>query len=127
MRYRQSIENHDNKPTRYYSARQENAVAKAIGGRKTSNSGATPYDKGDVTDNKWLIECKTCVKEQESFSIKKDWFKKNLEESIFMKKEYSAVVFNFGPTSKNYYIIDENTFLDMKNALENNIDRKSDV
>ena len=121
MRYRQSIENHDNKPTRYYSARQENAVAKAIGGRKTSNSGATPYDKGDVTDNKWLIECKTCVKEQESFSIKKDWFKKNLEESIFMKKEYSAVVFNIGPTSKNYYIIAENTFLDMKHSLENNI------
>lgn len=32
-----------NKPTRYFSSRQEKAVAKAIGGKKTANSGATPY------------------------------------------------------------------------------------
>lgn len=106
------------KPTRYYSKKQETAVAKAIGGKTVANSGATPYNKGDVTDSDWLIECKTCVKDQDSFSVKKAWFIKNLEESIFMKKKHSAVVFSFGPSSKNYYIVDEQTFLEMKDILD---------
>ena len=28
--------------TRYFSSKQEKAVAKAVGGKKTANSGATP-------------------------------------------------------------------------------------
>jgi len=106
------------KPTRYYSKKQETAVSKAIGGKTVANSGATPYNKGDVTDDQWLLECKTCVKDQDSFSVKKAWFIKNLEESIFMKKKHSAVVFSFGPSSKNYYIVDEQTFLEMKDLLD---------
>ena len=38
-----------------------------------------------------------------------------------MKKDYSAVVFNFGPNKPNDYCIDENTFLEMKEALEEKI------
>ena len=107
------------KPTRYYSNIQEQNVAKAVGGRKTSNSGATPYDKGDITTSEWLIECKTCVRDQKSFTIQKEWITKNIEESIFMKKDHTAIAFNFGPSdSKNHYIIDEATFLEMKDALE---------
>lgn len=30
------------KPTRWYSSKQEKDVAKAVGGRQTPNSGATP-------------------------------------------------------------------------------------
>lgn len=118
MQFRQHKDSDQPKPTRYYSNRQEKAVASAIGGRKVANSGATPYDKGDVTDAKWLIECKTCTKDQKSFSVQKHWFEKNLEESIYMKKDYNAVVINFGPNSKNYYIVDEATFLEMKEALD---------
>lgn len=32
-----------NRPTRFYSSRQEKAVAKAVGGKQTSNSGATDF------------------------------------------------------------------------------------
>lgn len=106
------------KPTRYYSDKQEKQVAKAIRGKQTSNSGATPFDKGDVTDDSWLCECKTRTKESDSITIKKAWFEKNLAESIYMKKDYNAIVINFGPDSDNYYIIDETTFLEMKEALE---------
>jgi hypothetical protein len=121
MEFRQHRDTGGKKPTRFYSDRQEKTVAKAIRGKQTSNSGATPYSKGDVTSgdkNGWLFECKTCVKDQESFTIHKKWFEKNLEESIFMKKDYNAVVVNFGPNSKNYYIVDEATFIEMKEALE---------
>ena len=118
MEFRQHRDTGEKKPTRYYSNRQEKAVAKAIGGRQTSNSGATAYDKGDVTDQDWLIECKTCMKDQKSFTLQKEWFDKNLEESIYMKKNHTAVVVNFGPNSKNYYILDEPTFLIMKDLLK---------
>ena len=109
----------DNKPTRYYSDIQEKRVAKAIGGQQTANSGATPYDKGDVKDNNgWRIECKTKTKDSEQFTIKKEWLDKNISESIFMKNKYTALAFNFGPDSKNYYILDESTFLLAKDLLD---------
>ena len=60
------------KPTRFYSNRQEKAVAKAVGGKQVSNSGATAFSKGDVRTADWLIECKTCTTEKKSFSIKKE-------------------------------------------------------
>lgn len=116
--FRQHKDTGEKKPTRYFSKKQETAVASAIGGKTVANSGATAYAKGDVTDSDWLIECKTCVKDQESFSVKKGWFTKNLEESIYMKKNHTAVVFSFGPNSKNYYIVDEPTFLRMKELLD---------
>ena len=121
MKFRQHRELEEKKPTRYYSSRQEKSVAKAVGGKQTLNSGATMFDKSDVTigDDKlgWNLECKTCVKDQKSFTMQKAWFDKNIDESIYMKKDHSAVVFNFGPNSKNYYVIDENTFILMKDLL----------
>ena len=116
--FRQHKETNEKKPTRYYSNIQETNVANAIGGKKVANSGATAYNKGDVVDSGWLLECKTQTKDKDSFTIKKEWFDKNLDESIFMKKNHSAVVVNFGPNSKNYYIIDEQTFLRMKELLD---------
>lgn len=121
MKTRQQRDIGDKKPTRYYSNRQEKTIANAVNGRQTANSGATAYAKGDVTEGDrkgWLFEAKTCIKDQKTFTMHKEWFDKNKSESIFMKKDYSAVVFNFGPDQPNYYCIDEHTFLEMKNALE---------
>lgn len=106
-----------NKPTRYYSSRQEKRVAKAVKGKQVANSGATDFHKGDVTTDEWLIECKTKTSESSSFSIKKEWLLKNREEMFAMGKSYSALVFDFGD-GNNYYVLDEKTFLQMKEALE---------
>lgn len=101
----------ESKPTRYYSHKQESKVAKELGSKLTPNSGATPFSKGDLLDDRgWLFECKTQTKDKETFTLKKEWFEKNKQESLFMGKPYSAVIFNFGPDQENYYIIDENTF-----------------
>ena len=99
-----------NKPTRFYSSKQEKKVAKVLNGKKVANSGATAFEKGDVTTDLFLLECKTCAEEKKSFSIKKDWIEKNKEEAFSMGKSYSALVFNFGPDSENYYVIDEKLF-----------------
>ena len=98
--------------TRYFSSKQEKAVAKAVGGKKTANSGATPFQKGDVSTDNWLIECKTKISPSESISIKREWLEKNEEEAFAMQKSHSALCFNFGDVrnAKNYYIISEQEF-----------------
>jgi len=98
-----------NRPTRFYSNKQEKAVAKAVGGKQTSNSGATAFSKGDVTTQHWLIECKTAMSEKSTFSIKKEWLKKNKEEAFAMGKDYNALCFDFGDADR-YYVVDEKTF-----------------
>ena len=104
------------KPTRYYSDKQEKIIAKNLNGRQVANSGATMFAKGDVVvGNDWLIEAKTKTTQTNSFSIKKEWLEKNLNESIFMHKKYNALAFNYGPNTPNYYIIDESL---MKRLVE---------
>lgn len=116
--YKKSInKNSENKPTRYYSSKQENSVAKAVSGKPTANSGATMWSKGDVVSENILIECKTKTKDSDSISIKKEWFEKNKKEMIFMGKDYSILAFNFGPDQPNYYILDEFTFQEFVDYL----------
>lgn len=107
-----------NRPTRFYSSRQEKAVAKKVGGKQVANSGATAFSKGDVRTDEWLIECKTAITEKSSFSIKRDWLSKNREEAFAMGKSYNALCFDYGNGTNRYYIIDEKTFIKMKEALE---------
>ena len=108
-----------NKPTRFYSKVQEQKVAKAVSGKRTANSGATPFSKGDVITPEWLIECKTSTSVKQSFSIKREWLDKNREEAFAMNKEYNALCFDFGVDTDRYYILDEKTFLMMKGVLSN--------
>lgn len=109
-------------PTRTFSKKQEDQVAKAIGGQRTPNSGATPWSKGDVLtsgEEAWLIECKTKTAHSDSIKINKEWFEKNRQEAAFMGKPHSAIVFNFGPGEENHYIIDEYLFLELLEYLKN--------
>ena len=119
---RERIKDNSNpKPTRYYSKRQENSVAKKIGGKTTANSGATWHSKGDIITNgeeSWLIECKTKTTHSDSITIKKEWFEKNKQEMAFMGKSHQAVVFNFGPDEENHYIIDEYLFIELQEYLK---------
>ncbi len=106
-------------PTRYYSKKQEDAVAKKFSGARVKNSGATKFDKGDVSLDKMLLECKTKMTASASISIQKEWLEKNEKEALFMGKPYSALAFNFGPNEPNYYIIDESLFETLLDTLTN--------
>lgn len=99
--------------TRYFSKQQEKAVAKALGGKTTPNSGATGYIKGDVKGDSWLLECKTSMTPKQSFSIKKQWLTGIREEAKQQGKMNYAVVFNFGPNQENYYIITEKKYAEI--------------
>lgn len=107
------------KSTRYYSRKQEMKAAHAVHAKMQANSGATPFYKGDLITNKFLIECKTKTTDSKSMSIKEDWIIKSKEEAFAMGKLYSAICFDFGPSSDNrYYVIDESLFNVLKNYLE---------
>lgn len=100
----------EQKPTRYYSSKQEQSIAKQFNGNQTKNSGATMFIKGDVSLDNFLIEAKTKTTHSKSITIHKEWIDKNKQEAIFMGKPYSAIAFNFGPDEENHYIIDSELF-----------------
>ena len=106
-----------NRPTRFYSDKQEKKVVKTLGGRQTPNSGATPWVKGDVLLDQFLVECKTSMAEKQSFSIPKKWLEKMQEEAFSMGKPYSALCFDYGD-GINHYIIDEKLFKKLTELLK---------
>lgn len=101
------MKNRNKESTRYYSEMMESSVAEALGGRRTANSGATKFSKGDVALPRGIIECKTSMAEKDSFSIKKEWLDKTREEAFQQRKEYSALAIRFSPDGENYYVISE--------------------
>ena len=109
-----------NKPTRLYSNLQEAQVSKRIGGRRTPNSGATAFIKGDIQTKSFIIECKTCTEARESISIKKEWLDKLKKEMMANGKTNFALFFNFGGiySDENYVIIKEKDFLILKEYME---------
>ena len=106
--------------TRKFSKRQEDMVARKIGGKRQANSGATPFQKGDVKTPQFLIECKTATTEKGSTTIKKEWIEKLASEAFAMNRPYWALSFNFGGLGnpQNFYIINENLFMEFMQYLE---------
>lgn len=99
------------KSTRDASSRQEKAIAKSLNAKRTPNSGATKFSKGDLTlGQDWLIEAKTCMQPKKSFSIKQEWLNKLKEEQFATNKLYSSLCFDFGDEGQRYYVINESTF-----------------
>ena len=103
--------------TREFSSKQESRVAKLLNGKVVANSGATKFNKGDVIVDKMLIECKTSTTEKSSFSIKKEWLKKNKEEAFESGLNYSALAIDFG-SSDDYFIIDSKLMKILMEALK---------
>lgn len=106
------------KATRYYSGKQESAVAKTLKGKRVANSGASNFVGGDVQTDLFLIECKTATTQKKSMSIQKNWLDKLKQEAIGMKKRFIALAFNFGGDTENYYIITEKEFLRFNELLK---------
>lgn len=108
-----------NKPTRFYSSKQEKKVAQIISGHQVSNSGATRFNKADVINDHFAIECKTKMQDSKSVAIKKEWLEKAQEEMFSVPGIMRwALAFNFGPDQPNYYIIDERTFQEFNRILD---------
>ena len=97
---------------------QEKQVAKHVNGLVTPGSGGLSHNGGDVITDKWFFECKTVTSEKNSYSIKKSVIDKAKEQCFEQMKEYWSLVFRFAPNGKDYYVVDEDTFKHMMNAVE---------
>lgn len=104
------------------SKKQEKQIAKLLGGNVQSNSGATPFHKGDVVTKHFLIEAKTSVNPKTQYIVKKKDLEKLSIEKFSMGKHYCALAFNFGPDSDNYYIIPQSQFISLLNLVTDCID-----
>lgn len=92
-------------------------MAKNLGGKKVVNSGATRFNKGDVSLPEFLIECKTRTCDRLTYTIKEEWLIKNKEEAFAMGKPYSALAFQFRQKGENYYVVDEKLFRKLVQAI----------
>lgn len=95
--------------TRYHSNIQEQYIANILGGRQQSNSGAGHFSKGDVIikDASILIECKTQTTDKNAMSVKKEWIETVNTERKQIGLDNWSVAIKFGPSSDNYFIINE--------------------
>lgn len=96
------------------SKRHENRLAKKVGGSTTAASGAFWSRKGDVRSDDLLIEHKWTGKKQ--FTLKADVLKKITEEAIM---DGRMAVLGVHLDGKDYVIMDENDFLEMRDLIRN--------
>lgn len=97
---------------------QERQIAKLLDGKVQSNSGGTRFGGGDVQTKCFLIEAKTPVKCQSSFSVKRQWLDKMKEQCFEQGKIHCSLAFRFEPDGDDYFIIDSRLMRDLVNFLE---------
>lgn len=69
------------KPTKYYSMKQEKLIADYFGWKTVAASGARPFCPGDVKSSGWLAECKTHTKLVDRIEIVKSVWAKICNEA----------------------------------------------
>ena len=97
--------------TRWFSSKQEQYVAKQLGGIVQPNSGAAHHTAGDVIiPETMVIECKTTTKENaKSWTIKQEWLQQNERERLDLMLPHSALAISTDPSGENnLYVINEN-------------------
>ena len=88
----------------------ETKIAKRFGFRKQPNSGATKFKKGDLVNDNFLLDCKTCVEDKKSVTIKEEWITKIKSEALSQGKLFSGICFSFGQNKEPYFIVDGKLF-----------------
>lgn len=94
---------------RWFSSKQEQYVAKQLGGIVQPNSGAARFCSGDVViPETMVIECKTVTRPVKSWTIKQEWFDQMDKERLDLMLPYCALAVSKTPNGDdNMYIIDE--------------------
>lgn len=106
------------KSTREASYKQESGIAKRLGGKVVSNSGATHFNKGDISFKNILIDGKTVMSPKLSVSLRMEWFLKISAEAFAMNKDMGVIAFDFEPNGDVYYAVKEGDFKKLLKAYE---------
>ena len=111
MMYKQS--------NRWFSSKQEQYVAKQLGGIVQPNSGAARHTAGDVIiPNTMVIECKTVTRPVKSWTIKQEWLQQANSERLDLMLPYCALAISKTPDGDdNMYVINEKLMKILVEAL----------
>lgn len=69
------------------------------------------------------------MKEQQSFSVKKEWIVKLIEEAFGSGRPFWSLVFNFGgfDNPDNLYIISQDTFILLQDLLRKEMGKDGEI
>ena len=82
------------KPTKYYSDKQETVVANYLGWKRVSASGARPFNKGDIVSEQWLCECKTHTARTVDYKVMFSVWRKIEREAMSCMKRPVLIIDN---------------------------------
>ena len=105
-------------PTKFYSDRQETAVAKYLGWKRVAASGARPFNKGDVQSDRWLCECKTHTAVCNDYKISFSVWRKLLRESTSCMRRPVLIVDTGTQKIEDQCVIIPMTFYDLDYELK---------
>lgn len=110
--------------TREASDIQEKSIEHATDGKRTPNSGGTKFGGGDVIvqDVSMFIEAKTSMSHKDSFSIKREWLDKAVEQKYEQGLSRWALAFRFGPTDVDYFVLSKVQFREYLELLRKDND-----
>lgn len=99
--------------------KQEMLVAKKLNFRRQKNSGSSLFQKGDVVNDRFLIECKTHASQVKGFRVDKSVIDKMREEAFGMgkSKDDAVLCFDFGTGTENFFVISEKLFKELLSGL----------
>lgn len=93
------------KPTKFYSSRQEKAIADYLGWSVVAASGARMFNPGDVISGQYLCECKTHTTKKSTVEIKKSVWKKITSEATSVLKRPVLFVDDGTQTVENTWCV----------------------
>lgn len=82
-------------PTKFYSSRQEQQIARYLGWNVVSGSGSRACHPGDILSDEWIGECKTHVSSKKPIEFKSEVWNK-LEDEAMSKFKYPVLFVDDG-------------------------------
>ena len=106
----------ENKPTKFYSERQEKYVANQLGWEVVTGSGARDCHPGDVKSDTYLGECKTHTTVKKYILMRRLWWNKIVEEAE-ARHRIPALFVDNGDLS-NIWVLTHKTMYDNSSIIE---------
>lgn len=92
-------------PTKYYSNKQEQLVARYLSMKVVSGSGAADCHPGDVQNENWLCECKTHVESGKKIMFNLKVWAKICDEAMYKFKNPLLVVDDGSQTLQHTWVM----------------------
>lgn len=105
------------KPTKFYSTKQEKLIAKELGGYPIGGSGAAPCAPGDVRTYDWLVECKTHTEPDHSIFFSASVWSKIKNEATGMHRKPVLIVDDGSQTVSRTWCLCKSSHLNLGNAI----------